>query len=43
MKLGGHSTTASDASLEKGFASPAVAQPAPYGVTEKAKAPIAAG
>jgi transposase InsO family protein len=35
--------TASDASLDKGFASPPVAQPAPYGVTETAEALIAAG
>ncbi|GGA81149.1 hypothetical protein GCM10011385_39270 [Nitratireductor aestuarii] len=35
--------TGSDASLDKGFASPPVAQPAPYGVTETAEALIAAG
>ncbi|OWK20981.1 hypothetical protein AJ88_21775 [Mesorhizobium amorphae CCBAU 01583] len=33
----------SDAALNEGFASPPVAQPAPYGVTETAKALIAAG
>jgi len=35
--------TGSDATLEKGLASPPVAQPAPYGVTETVEAPIAAG
>lgn len=30
--------TGSDASLDRGFASPPVAQPAPYGVTETAEA-----
>jgi len=35
--------TGSDASLDRGFASPPVAQPAPYGVTETAQALIAAG
>ncbi|WP_114580005.1 IS3 family transposase [Aquibium oceanicum] len=35
--------TASDASLDKGFASPPVARTAPYGVTETAKALTAAG
>lgn len=33
----------SDAALNEGFASPTVAQPAPYGVTETAKALVAAG
>ncbi len=33
----------SDAALNEGFASPPVAQPAPYGVTETAEARIAAG
>ena len=36
-------TTGSDASLNKGFAPPPVAQTAPYGVTETAEALIAAG
>jgi putative transposase len=40
---GALTATASDASLDKGFASPPVAQPAPYGVTETAEALIAAG
>jgi transposase InsO family protein len=35
--------TGSDASLDRGFASLPVAQPAPYGVTETAEALIAAG
>ncbi|WP_276200630.1 IS3 family transposase [Chelatococcus sp. XZ-Ab1] len=35
--------TGSNASLDKGFASPPVAQPAPYGVTQTAEALIAAG
>lgn len=35
--------TGSNASLGKGYASPPVAQPAPYGVTETAEALIAAG
>jgi putative transposase len=35
--------TGSDASLDMGFASPPVARPAPYGVTETAEALIAAG
>jgi putative transposase len=35
--------TGSNASLDMGFASPPVAQPAPYGVTETAEALIAAG
>lgn len=35
--------TGSDASLDKGYVSPAVAQPAPYGVTETVEALIAAG
>lgn len=35
--------TASDASPFDGFASPPVAQPAPYGVTETVEAPIPAG
>jgi transposase InsO family protein len=35
--------TSSDASLDRGFASPPVAQPAPYGVTQTAEALIAAG
>ena len=35
--------TASDALLNASFASPSVAQPAPYGVTETAEALIAAG
>ncbi|MER8716598.1 integrase core domain-containing protein [Mesorhizobium sp. M1295] len=35
--------TSSDATLNSGFASPPVAQPAPYGVTETVQALIAAG
>lgn len=35
--------TGSDASLYEGFASPPVAQPAPYGVTETAEALISDG
>ena len=35
--------TGSEASLDKGFASPPVAQPAPYGVTETVGAPVTAG
>jgi putative transposase len=35
--------TGSDASLDVGFASPPVAHPAPYGVTQTAEALIAAG
>ncbi|GLS37256.1 hypothetical protein GCM10010869_28490 [Mesorhizobium tianshanense] len=35
--------TGSGAALNDGFASPPVAQPAPYGVTETAEALIAAG
>lgn len=35
--------TGSDAALNEGFASPPVAQTAPYGVTETAEAPIATG
>ncbi len=40
---GALTATASDASLDKGFASPPVAQPEPYGVAETAEAPIVAG
>ena len=40
---GALAATGSDASLDKGFASPPVAQPAPYGVTETAEALIAIG
>src|SRR5690606_22336791 len=35
--------TGYDASFDAGFASPPVAQPAPYGVTEKAEALVATG